>query len=173
MTYSHLGIYSNLVEEARRQGPLYPTARPGPETVHKAREVLGFFDQPELPREVQINARWEKDGLTGEEMYWSVGYGPRTQAWFFRPSGAREPLPAVLALHDHGGFKYYGKEKIAEGPNAISGIQQEWFDGAYGGRAWVNALVRRGYTVLVHDTFLWGSRKFPVETMEQGLHGEG
>jgi dienelactone hydrolase len=172
MPYTHLDIYSNLVEEARRQGPLYPTARPGPQTVQRAREVLGFCDQPEQPQEVQIDACWEKDGLVGEEISWSVGYGPRTRAWFFRPAGVREPLPGVLALHDHGGFKYYGKEKIAEGPGAPSKILQDWFDSAYGGRAWVNALARRGYAVLVHDTFLWGSRKFPVEAMEQALNAE-
>ncbi len=45
-----------------------------------------------------------------------MGYGPRTVAWVLRPAGVRDPLPGVLALHDHGGFKFYGKEKIADGP---------------------------------------------------------
>jgi dienelactone hydrolase len=173
MTYTHLGIYSDLVEEAQRQGLLYPSARPGPETVQKAREVLGFCDRPEQPQDVQIGARWEKDGLVGEEISWSVGYGPRTQAWFLRPANAQGPLPGILALHDHGGFKYLGKEKIAEGPGNISAVQQDWFNNAYGGRAWANALAKRGFAVLVHDTFLWGSRKFPIETMQQGLNVEG
>ena len=169
MQYTHLGIYSDLVEEAQRQEPLFPTALPGRATIEKVREVLGFCERPEQPLDVQVEARWEKDGLSGEEISWSVGYGPRTQAWFFRPAGAQAPLPGVLALHDHGGLKYYGKEKIAEGPQAPAEILQNWFQEIYGGRAWVNALVRRGFAVLVHDTFLWGSRKFPVETIEAAL----
>ncbi len=27
------------------------------------------------------------------------------------------PLPGLVALHDHGGFNFYGKEKIADGPD--------------------------------------------------------
>lgn len=169
MQYTHLGIYSDLVSEAQRQAPLFPTALPGRATVEKVREVLGFCDRPEEPQDARIESRWEKDGLSGEEISWSVGYGPRARAWFFRPAGAAGPLPGVLALHDHGGFKYYGKEKIAEGPDEPSALLRGWFADAYGGRAWVNALARRGFAVLVHDTFLWGSRKFPMQTMQQAL----
>ncbi len=68
------------------------------------------------------------------------------------------------------GLKFYGKEKIAKGPENLTAAQQTWFESAYGGRAWVNALARRGFAVLVHDTFLWGSRKFPLETMLKSLN---
>jgi dienelactone hydrolase len=37
----------------------------------------------------------------------------------------------------------------------------------YGGRAWANALAREGFAVLIHDTFLWGTRRFPLETMPE------
>jgi dienelactone hydrolase len=94
-----------------------------------------------------------------------VGYGPRTQAWFLRPANYDKNLPCVLALHDHGGFKFYGKEKIATGKEPANSAQMAWFSSAYGGRAWVNALAKRGFAMLVHDTFLWGSRKFPLETL--------
>ena len=40
---------------------------------------------------------------------------------------------------------------------------------SYGGRAYANALAREGYVVLVHDTFLWGSRRFPPETMPEQI----
>jgi len=39
----------------------------------------------------------------------------------------------------------------------------------YGGRAWANALAEEGFIVLVHDTFLWGSRRFPLETMPDNV----
>src|SRR5690606_23715528 len=38
-------------------------------------------------------------------------------------------------------------------------------DTYYGGRAFANALAREGYVVVVHDVFLWGSRKFPLDVM--------
>jgi dienelactone hydrolase len=164
-TYTHLGIFSDMVEEARRQQALYPRARPGEETRRKVREVLGWCDLAEDPLELRVEKTWEESGLTGEELSWSVGYGPRTQAWFFRPAGPTSPLPGVLALHDHSGFKFYGKEKIADGSAPLDPSLRR-FREVYGGRAWVNALAREGFAVLVHDTFLWGSRKFPLDLMK-------
>src|SRR5262249_14442734 len=37
----------------------------------------------------------------------------------------------------------------------------------YGGRAFANALAREGFVVLIPDTFLWGSRKFPSTTLPE------
>ncbi|MGC8782741.1 MAG: dienelactone hydrolase family protein, partial [Anaerolineae bacterium] len=101
------------------------------------------------------------------ELSWWVGYGPRTHAWLLKPAGAQGPLPAVIALHDHGGFKYFGKEKIAEGPDEPLPVLREFWARYYGGRPWANALAREGFVVLVHDTFLWGTRRIPLETMPE------
>jgi hypothetical protein len=119
MPYRHLGNFSDIVDEARRHQELQPVALPGVETQRKVREALGWCDLPEEALDVRSERKWENDGLTGEEISWSVGYGPRTHAWLFKPAGAVGPLPAVLALHDHDGFKYSGKEKIAEGPEEL------------------------------------------------------
>ena len=173
MNYLHLGVYSDLVDEARRQQPLDPLAVPGPDTQRKVREVLGWCDRPEQAQAVRVERTWEREGVTGEELSWSVGYGPRTKAWLLKPTGARGPLPAVLALHDHGGFKFYGKEKIADGPAPTEPVLQAWRDKSYGGRAWTNALAREGFAVLVHDVFLWGSRGFPVADMQQTVEAGG
>jgi dienelactone hydrolase len=170
MEYTHLGNYSDLVYEAERHCILYPSIAPGVDTVRKVWEVLGFCDRPEVPRDIQLGRRWEKDGLAGEEVSWWVGYGPRTQAWLIKPVGSVQPLPAVLALHDHDGFKFYGKEKIAEGPDLPDPVLMEPLQRLYNGRAWVNALARRGFVVLVSDTFLWGSRKFELRTMQEALN---
>jgi dienelactone hydrolase len=72
-----------------------------------------------------------------------------------------------VALHDHGGFKYWGKEKIASGPDGVSHTMQRWHAAYYGGRPFANALAREGFAVLVHDTFLWGSRRFPLDVMPE------
>ncbi|MBA3709231.1 MAG: hypothetical protein H0W83_10485, partial [Planctomycetes bacterium] len=110
---------------------------------------------------------WERDGVAGEELSWSVGYGPRTQAWLLKPIGATGRLPGIAALHDHGGWKFHGKEKIALGPDAAPAELTRFHQGCYGGRAYANELARAGYAVLVHDTFQWGSRRFPFETIPE------
>ncbi len=167
--YQQLGVYSDLVEEAQRQRPLFPLAVPGFETQQKLREVLGFCNGPETPMSVQTEQRWEADGLVGEEVSWWVGYGPRTHAYVLKPAGAKGPLPGVVALHDHSGFKFYGKEKIADGPQPPSPVLRAHRQKYYSGRAWPNVLAKEGYVVLVHDTFLWGSRRFPLETIPQRI----
>src|SRR5512136_1138570 len=114
--YQHLGVFSDWVQAAREKQPLFPLAPPGPETQRRVREVLGFCNGPEVPQGVQVEARWERDGLAGEEVSWSVGFGPRTHAYVIKPAQAAGPLPGLIALYDHSGYKFYGKEKIADGP---------------------------------------------------------
>jgi dienelactone hydrolase len=164
-TYRQLGIFSDWVDEARRQGPLYPEAAPGRETQRLVREALGFCDGPEAPQDVRVEDRWERDGVAGEEVSWSVGYGPRTHVYVLKPVQAQALLRGVVALHDHGMFKFYGKEKIADGPADPPTVLAKHRDTYYGGRAYANALAREGFVVLVPDTFLWGSRGFPLEVM--------
>ena len=163
--YRHLREYSDLVSAARRKQALYPMAPPGPETQALIRDVLGFRQEDERPMEGRVEAEWEKEELVGQEVSWSVGYGPRTHAFVLKPAGAEGPLPGVVALHDHSDFKYYGKEKIADGPQDPRPVLNNLRQDMYGGRAYANALARQGFVVLVHDVFLWGSRRFPYDTM--------
>jgi hypothetical protein len=109
---NHLGIYSDWVEAAKRQADLYPLALPSEETRRQIRNVLGFSNTLPVAQQLRVEDTWKRDGLAGEALSWSVGYGPRTQAWFLKPDGIEEPLPGVLALHGHDGFKFFGKEKI-------------------------------------------------------------
>lgn len=165
--YRHLGVYSDWVLAADRAHSLYPLAPPGEQTRQRLREVLGFHFETEQPQEVRVERRWRRDGIEGEEVSWSVGYGPRTFAWVLKPEGVKGPLPGVVALHDHGGFKYYGKEKIADGPDPTHPVLLPFREEYYGGRAFANALAREGFVVLVPDVFLWGSRRFPLETIAE------
>ncbi len=177
LSYTHLGEYSDWVGQAQRQADLYPAMQPGEETRRKIRDLLGFAQLEERALDLRSERRWEKDGLSGEEISWSTGFGPRTRAWLLRPAGAQGKLPGILGLHDHGGFKFIGKEKIAEGPDEPEEYMRGWWAGCYGSRAWANALAKEGFAVLVPDTFLWGSRRFAQETMLAALgdipHGPG
>lgn len=163
--FEHLGIFSDWVAAAHRCQTLYPVASPGLQTQARIRECLGFCHTDENPLDEKLESAWEKDGLAGEEISWSVGFGPRTHAYVLKPAKVTGPLPGIVALHDHSDFKYYGKEKIADGPKETPQVITDFRRAAYGSRAYVNALASEGFVVLVHDVFLWGSRRFPLDDM--------
>ena len=85
----------------------------------RAREkVLDLLSVPPVKWEpkVRVERAFHDDGLRIEKLSWQLPYGPRTEALFLKPEGSRGRLPAVLALHDHGGNKYFGVEKISRVP---------------------------------------------------------
>lgn len=172
-----VGPYAEILDQVLKDNPssLAYTARDWPEQEQwriegrgKLLELLAFRPAP-APLDIQTGRVVEKDGLQIEEVSWNVGYGPRCEAWVIKPRSARGKLPAVLALHDHGGFKYFGKEKIAESDHAFP-LTPEHRERAYEGRAWANELAREGFVVLVHDGFLFGSRAVPPEELTPRLN---
>ena len=114
-------------------------------TAARAR-LLDRIAQPECggcphPR---VLRQFTYDGLHVEELEWQLPYGPPTRAVFLKPAGAHGPLPAVLALHDHGGNHYFGLRKItrtSDRPHPDIVRHQEL---AYGGVGWANRIARRG-----------------------------
>jgi dienelactone hydrolase len=106
-----------------------------------------------------VQHRFDFDGLSVEHLQWQLPYGPPTEAVLLKPAGATGRLPGIVGLHDHGGNKYFGLRKItriSKDPHPAMLRHQEQY---YGGVAWANELARRGYVVLVHDTFTFGSRR--------------
>jgi dienelactone hydrolase len=140
----------------------------------KARaRVLELIAQPDMggrPK-VKVERQYEYQGLHVEELSWQLPYGPRTQAVFFKPANARGRLPGVLALHDHGGKKYFGIRKIARLPGRRHPVMIQHQKEHYSDRGWANELAKRGYAVLVHDGFLFGSRRIRYREVPQVLHG--
>ena len=164
LSFEHLGEYSDWVSHARAQAPLHPSTEAAPLSAADVRALVGFAGDGD-PLDPRVERRWTRDGLAGEEVSWSVGYGPRTRAWVLRPAEATGPLPGVLALHGHDGFKFFGKEKVADGPDRAPAEVAAVRDGLYEGTAFANALAAQGFCVLVHDVFLWGSRRFAAELL--------
>lgn len=106
-----------------------------------------------------VQHKLEFDGLAIEHLQWQLPYGPPTEALLLKPAGATGKLPGIVGLHDHGGNKYFGLRKItlmSKDPHPAMIRHQTQY---YGGFAWANELARRGYAVLVHDTFTFGSRR--------------
>jgi dienelactone hydrolase len=109
-----------------------------------------------------VQHHFDFDGLAIEHLMWQLPYGPPTEALLLKPAGATGKLPAVLALHDHGGNKYFGTRKITRTTNDPHPLMITHQNQYYGGVAWANELARRGYVVLVPDAFTFGSRRVRV-----------
>ena len=138
------------------------------EALAKATELTASPPMGKVP-EVTVEKKYVYDGLEIEELSWQLDYGRPTKAIFLKPAGAKKPLPAVLGLHDHGGNKYFGWEKIVvtgDNPNPLMTKHREQY---YEGRAWANELAKRGYAVLVHDVFTFGSRRVHYEDVGEAI----
>jgi dienelactone hydrolase len=128
-----------------------------PQARARVAECLLSPDAGGIPK-AEVQHRVDYDGLEIEHLTWQLPYGPPTEALVLKPKGAAGRLPAVLALHDHGGNKYFGSRKVAQMSDDLHPVMRKHRD-YYGGVSWANELAKRGYVVLVHDTFTFGSRR--------------
>lgn len=121
---------------------------------------------------VTVDHKREFDGLEIEHLRWQLPYGPATEAVLLKPAGAKGKLPGVVGLHDHGGNKYFGVRKITRTTNDPHPLMITHQERYYSGRAWANELARRGYAVLVHDTFTFGSRRVRAQDLPAVIKGD-
>ena len=127
-----------------------------------ARERVGqLLAEPSAAAEdARVETRATVDGLDVEVLSWQLPWGPRTSACLLKPAGAVARLPGVLALHDHGGFKYLGWRKVVRSQlSPLHPMVERHLQAYYGGVGWPDELARRGYAVLCHDVFTFGSRR--------------
>ena len=130
----------------------------------KAREKVLSLLNPPYPTGVpenraEVTRRYTYRQLEIEEITWKLPYGPPTEAIFMKPADTSGPLPGILALHDHGAVKYFGKRKIIRTSDHTHPYILEHQGTYYGGVGWADELARRGYGVLIHDVFPFESRK--------------
>lgn len=119
-----------------------------------------------------VQSQFEYDGLAIEKLQWQLPYGPPTEAMLLKPIGATGKLPAVIGLHDHGGNKYFGLRKITQASAERHPLMVKHQAQYYGGLAWANELARRGYVVLVHDAFAFGSRRVRLGDVPKSIKGQ-
>jgi dienelactone hydrolase len=79
-------------------------------------------------------------------------------AYLLLPKGEKKRRPAIVALHDHGAFFVWGKEKVVATEREHPSLT-EFKRTAYAGRSWASELARRGYVVIATDMFYWGERR--------------
>jgi len=110
------------------------------------------------PKAVVKNTH-EYDGLTVEELSWQLPYGRPSEATLLKPKNAKGKLPAIIAFHDHGGNKYFGKQKITRISDDMHPMMRDHQKEYYSGLAWANEIAKRGYVVIVPDAFPFESRR--------------
>ncbi len=143
-----------------------------PEWKEQARaQVLDKLGKPHYRGnpEVTVRSRSVYNGLEVEEISWQLPYGPATEAIVLKPAGVNSPLPAVLAFHDHGGNKYFGKRKITRTSDEPHSLIVQHQDHYYEGRAWANDLASKGYVVMVHDAFPFASRRVRLSDVSEHI----
>ncbi len=97
-----------------------------------------------------------------EKVWFNTTPDVRVPAYVLVPKQGPKPAPAIVALHDHGGFYLWGKEKLV----ALDGehsVFTEFRERYYGGRSIAIDMVRRGYVVVVTDMFYWGERRMLLD----------
>lgn len=123
----------------------------------KLKELL-HYAPPECPADAEVTERTESGGLVREKILFNTTPHLRVPACVVYQAGAKRPMPAIVALHDHGGFYLWGKEKLVaiepEHP-----VLTEFKRRYYAGQSIADTLARQGYFVIVIDMFYWGERR--------------
>ena len=118
-----------------------------------------------VPLDPDIVEVVECDGYIREKLYFSSAPGVRIPTYLLRPTHQTEPRPAIVALHDHGGFYSIGKEKLVENPNEspeVAAFKATY----YSGHSYASDLARAGYIVIVIDAFYFGERRVDFDTVD-------
>jgi len=123
----------------------------------KVRELLRYDPPPVDPRP-EVLERVDRGDFVREKILFNTTPDIRVPAYVLLPKGERKRRPAVVALHDHGGFFVWGKEKVV-GTEDEHPVLREFKERYYAGRSFADDLARRGYVVIAIDMFYWGERR--------------
>ncbi len=113
--------------------------------------------------DLKVHSTEQREGYELRVISFSGSPHYRVPAYLLVPTAGKAPYPGVVALHDHGGYFYHGKEKLVDNvPEhpALIPFRKQY----YGERAYASGLARRGYVVLVIDAFYWGERRLQYHT---------
>ncbi len=116
------------------------------------------YSPPPVPLDMKVVSTTQREGYEVRTISFAGSPYYRIPAFLLVPLRGRRPYPAVVALHDHGGYYVQGKEKLVQVENehpALTKFKQE----LYAGRSYADELAKRGFVVLVIDAFYWGERR--------------
>jgi dienelactone hydrolase len=169
-TGSHIGnLYPFVQKQADRSklelSFLRPEFRDLKQWKSRARarvfEQMFYAPPPVDPAPRQIR-RTDRGDYIEEYLTFQTTPDIRVPAFVLVPKNAKLPAPGIVALHDHGGFYLWGKEKIVAQDGEHPALT-EFRKTYYGGRSFPIELVRQGYVVIVIDMFYWGERRMILD----------
>ncbi len=162
----HIGNLYPFVQQQADSQPLAlsflkPEFRSLPVWQKRARALvfqrLMYSPAPHVPT-AEVVRKSDHGDYTREDILLQTTPGVRIPAFVLIPKSAKTPAPGVVALHDHGGFYLWGREKIlaAEGEHPVLTAFRERY---YSGRSIAAEMARQGYVVVAIDMYYWGERR--------------
>jgi dienelactone hydrolase len=121
-----------------------------------------LYTPPPAPANPTLISRTDKGDYIEEYLTFQTTPDLRVPAYVLIPSRARLPAPAIVVLHDHGGFYAWGKEKVVA-TDKEHPVLTEFKQQSYEGKSIATELVRRGYVVIAIDMFYWGERRMLLD----------
>jgi dienelactone hydrolase len=119
---------------------------------------LLLYSPARVTPDAEILSSRQREGYREERLTFRTTPQFRVPAHILIPDGAPGPRPAVVLMHDHGGFYLWGREKVVANDNehpSLTGFKQQY----YAGRSIGAELARKGYVVITIDMFYWGERR--------------
>ena len=127
----------------------------------KLLELLHYSPPKQDPRPETVE-KVDCGEYVREKVYFNTTPDIRVPAFVLIPKNAPKPAPAIVALHDHGGFYLWGKEKIVD-LETVHPVLAKFKETYYGGKSIASDLARQGYVVIVIDMFYWGERRLLLD----------
>ena len=169
-TESHIGsLYRFVQQQADRSklelSFLRPEFRDLKTWQTKARATVFdrlFYAPPPVPPAAHVIGREDHGDYLQEYLTFQTTPDVRVPAYVLIPKKAKLPAPGIVALHCHGGFYVWGKDKLVESEQEHPALT-EYKQQLYQGKSIASELVRRGYVVIVIDAFYWGERRMLLD----------
>jgi dienelactone hydrolase len=127
----------------------------------KLQEYLSYSPEP-LPLDIQVHKVLKRELYETRLISFAGTKHYRIPAYLLVPTSGSGPYPGIVALHDHSGRFYHGKEKLVSLENEHASLHS-FRENYYGGRAYADELAKLGFVVLVPDAFYWGDRRLRYE----------
>ncbi len=128
--------------------------------------ALAYYPKP-VALDLKVHSVEMREGYEIRVVSYAASGHYRVPAYLLVPDSPGKH-PAAVALHDHGGWFYHGKEKLVK-TNADHPSLKPFREQYYGGRTYADELAKRGFVVLVPDAFYWGERRMQYEQLPQQL----
>jgi dienelactone hydrolase len=120
---------------------------------------------PKVDPRPETTARVDRGDYVEETVFFNTTPDIRVPACVLVPKGVERNAPGIVALHDHGGFYLWGREKLLARPDehpVLTDFKRQY----YGGNSIASELARQGYVVVVIDMFYWGDRRLVLAADE-------